>query len=216
MELEQQFLQLSTKFLFLNCGTQIADYRNEINTLLNELNGLNYRAARISDVRSPVRLIESFLNIPVHEDTLVVKACFLIKSLVGRQKIVLPETVTLSLIVWLRKCLERRFYQVACDVLGTLQLLFRRCSDITQLLEIFISNNGILVNVLADPDYRRIEPRTVSSTLLDQCSPSELYLAAVLCLESILICCEPLGVEVLEPYLIVVGNAVLDLIFKAR
>uniref|UniRef100_A0A182XYY6 DUF4042 domain-containing protein n=1 Tax=Anopheles stephensi TaxID=30069 RepID=A0A182XYY6_ANOST len=216
MELEQQFLQLSTKFLFLNCGTQIADYRNEINTLLNELNGLNYRAARISDVRSPVRLIESFLNIPVHEDTLVVKACFLVKSLVGRQKIVLPEAVTLSLIVWLRKCLERRFYQVACDVLGTLQLLFRRCSDITQLLDFFISNNGILVNVLADPDYRRVEPRTVSSTLLDQCSPSELYLAAVLCLESILICCEPLGVEVLEPYLITVGNAVLDLLYKAR
>ncbi|XP_050073590.1 HEAT repeat-containing protein 6 [Anopheles maculipalpis] len=216
MELEQQFLQLSTKFLFLNCGTQIADYRNEINTLLNELNGLNYRAARISDLRSPVRLIESFLNIPVYEDTLIVKACFLVKSLVGRQKIVLPEPVTLSLIVWLRKCLERRFYQVACDVLGTLQLLFRRCSDITQQLDFFLSNNGILVNVLADPDYRRVEPKTVSSALLDQCSSSELYLAAILCLESILICCEPLGVEVLEPYLITVGNAVLDLIFKAR
>uniref|UniRef100_A0A182WJ62 HEAT repeat-containing protein 6 n=1 Tax=Anopheles minimus TaxID=112268 RepID=A0A182WJ62_9DIPT len=216
MELEQEFLQLSTKFLFLNCGTQIADYRNEINTLLNELNGLNYRGARISDVRSPVRLVESFVNIPVHEDTLVVKACFLIKSLVGRQKIVLPEPVALGLIVWLRKCLERRFYQVACDVLGTLQLLFCRCSDITQLLDFFISNNGVLVNVLADPDFRRVEPRTVSTALLDQCSSSELYVAAVLCLESILLCCEPLGVEVLEPYLTIVGNAVLDLIFKTR
>uniref|UniRef100_A0A182RSQ4 HEAT repeat-containing protein 6 n=1 Tax=Anopheles funestus TaxID=62324 RepID=A0A182RSQ4_ANOFN len=216
MELEQEFLQLSTKFLFLNCGSQIADYRNEINTLLNELNGLNYRGARIGDVRSPVRLIESFVNIPVHEDTLVVKACFLIKSLVGRQKILLPESTTLALIAWLRKCLERRFYQVACDVLGTLQLLFCRCSDITQLLDFFISNNGILVNVLADPDYRKVEPRTVSSALLDQCSSSELYLAAVLCLESILVCCEPLAVEILEPYLAIVGNALLDLIFKVR
>uniref|UniRef100_A0A182MKC1 HEAT repeat-containing protein 6 n=1 Tax=Anopheles culicifacies TaxID=139723 RepID=A0A182MKC1_9DIPT len=216
MELEQEFLQLSTKFLFLNCGSQIADYRNEINTLLNELNGLNYRGARISDVRSPVRLVESFVNIPVHEDTLVVKACFLIKSLVGRQKIALPEPVALGLIVWLRKCLERRFYQVACDVLGTLQLLFCRCSDITQLFDFFISNNGILVNVLADPDFRRVEPRNVSSALLDQCSSSELYVAAVLCLEAILLCCEPLAVEVLETYLTIVGNAVLDLVFKAR
>nr|XP_040222716.2 HEAT repeat-containing protein 6 [Anopheles coluzzii] len=216
MELEQAFVQLSTKFLFLNGGSQIADYRNEINTLLNELNGLNYRAARIGDVRSPVRLMESFVNIPPHEDTLVVKACFLIKSLVGRQKIVLPEPAALGLIVWLRKCLERRFYQVACEALGTMQLLFRRCSDISKLLDFFISNNGILVNVLADPDYRRVEPKTVSSTLVDQCSTSELYLAALLCLESILICSEPLGAEVLEPYLPVVGNAVLDLIFKVR
>ncbi|XP_052899579.1 HEAT repeat-containing protein 6 [Anopheles moucheti] len=216
MDLEQEFLQLSTKFLFLNCGSQIADYRNEINTLLNELNGLNYRGARISDVRSPIRLIESFVNIPAHEDTLVVKACYLIKSLVGRQKIVLPEPVSLALIVWLRKCLERRFYQLACDVLGTLQLLFCRCSDITPLLDVFISTNGILINVLADPDYRRVESRAVSSALLDQCSSSELYLAAVLCLESILVCCEPLGVEVLEPYLTTVGNAVLDLMFKTR
>ena len=70
--------------------------------------------------------------------------------------------------------------------------------------------------MLTDPDYRRVEPKTVSSTLVDQCSTSELYLAALLCLESILICSEPLGAEVLEPYLPVVGNAVLDLIFKAR
>uniref|UniRef100_A0A182PQC7 HEAT repeat-containing protein 6 n=1 Tax=Anopheles epiroticus TaxID=199890 RepID=A0A182PQC7_9DIPT len=216
MELEQEFLQLSTKFLFLNCGSQIADYRNEINTLLNELNGLNYRAARIGDARSPVRLMESFVNIPPHEDTLVVKACFLIKSLVGRQKIVVPEPVALELIGWLRKCLERRFYQVACEVLGTMQLLFRRCSDTSTLLDFFISNNGILVNVLADPDYRRVEPKTNSSCLVDQCSSSELYLAALLCLESFLICSESLSLEVLELYLPVVGNAVLDLIFKAR
>uniref|UniRef100_A0A182K443 HEAT repeat-containing protein 6 n=1 Tax=Anopheles christyi TaxID=43041 RepID=A0A182K443_9DIPT len=216
MELEQAFLQLSTKFLFLHGGSQIADYRNEINTLLNELNGLNYRAARISDVRSPVRLMESFVNIPPHEDTLVVKACFLIKSLVGRQKIVLPEPTAHSLIVWLRKCLERRFYQVACEALGTMQLLFCRCNDISQLLEFFISNNGILVNVLADPDYRRVEPKTITSTLVDQCSSSELYLAVLLCLESILMCSEPFGAEVFETYLPVVGNAVLDLIFKAR
>lgn len=139
MELEQAFVQLSTKFLFLNGGSQIADYRNEINTLLNELNGLNYRAARIGDVRSPVRLMESFVNIPPHEDTLVVKACFLIKSLVGRQKIVLPEPATLGLIVWLRKCLERRFYQVACEALGTMQLLFRRCSDISKVRKVFVN-----------------------------------------------------------------------------
>uniref|UniRef100_A0A182Q6Z2 HEAT repeat-containing protein 6 n=1 Tax=Anopheles farauti TaxID=69004 RepID=A0A182Q6Z2_9DIPT len=216
MELEQRFLQLSTKFLFLNCGSQIADYRNEINTLLNELNGLNYRSGRIGDVRSPVRLVESFVNIPPHEDTLVVKSCFLIKSLVGRQKIILPEAVTHGLIAWLRKCLERRFYQVACEVLGTMQLLLRRCSDIAQFYEFFISNNGILVNVLADPNYRRVERRSTTADQLDHCSSSELYLAALQCLESILVASEPSGSEPLEPHLELVGNAVLDLAFKAR
>ncbi|XP_058125847.1 HEAT repeat-containing protein 6 [Anopheles ziemanni] len=215
MELEKEFLQLSTKFMFLNCGTQLADYRNEINTLLNELNGLNYRAARISDVRAPVRLVESFVNIPPQEDTLVVKACFLIKSLVSRQKILFPEAVVQGVLEWLRKCLERRFYQVASEVLTTMPLLFRQCKNLAQFYDFFISNNGILINILADPDYRRVERRQPSTTCLDHCNTSELYAAALLSIESMLVCSE-MTPETLEPYLPTVGNAVLDLIFKIR
>ncbi|XP_053673050.1 HEAT repeat-containing protein 6 [Anopheles nili] len=215
MELEQEFLQLSTKFLFLNCGSQLADYRNEINTLLNELNGLNYRAARITDVRSPVRLVESFVNIPPHEDTLVVKACFLVKSLVIRQKLVLPDGAARSMIAWLRKCLERRFYQVASEVLGTMQLLLRQCYEISPFLDFLISNNGILINVLVDPDYRRIEQKSPSIDNLEHCSTNELYLSSLLCLESILIRSES-SCEEVEPYLVLMGNAVLDLLFKVR
>uniref|UniRef100_A0AAG5D991 HEAT repeat-containing protein 6 n=1 Tax=Anopheles atroparvus TaxID=41427 RepID=A0AAG5D991_ANOAO len=215
MELEQEFLQLSTKFLFLNCGTQLADYRNEINTLLNELNGLNYRAARISDARAPVRLVESFVNIPPQEDTLVVKACFLVKSLVSRQKILLPESVVQNVLDWLRKCLERCFYQVATEVLNTMTLLFRQCKSITQFYDFFISTNGILINILADTNYRRVERRQQSSVRLDHCNTSELYLASLLSIESILVCSE-MAAEDVEPFLPSVGNAVLDLIFKVH
>lgn len=51
MELEPQFISLSTKFLFINYGGQFSDYRNELNTLLNELNSLDYKNQQITDVK---------------------------------------------------------------------------------------------------------------------------------------------------------------------
>ncbi|XP_058066119.1 HEAT repeat-containing protein 6 [Anopheles bellator] len=214
MEAEQKFLQLSTKFLFLNsAGTQSADYQQEINTLLNELNGLNYRGFRLSDGRAPVLVIESMVNIPPQEDTLVVKACFLTKCLVQRQQVVLSETVVNRLIGWLRVCLERCFYQVACEVLETMQLVLRQCSDVSKFYEFLISTNGILVNVLMDPNYRQQQQSASKQT--DQCSSSELYLAALLCIESVLKCSENAG-EAFAPYLRVVGDAVVNLMFKIR
>lgn len=63
MDLEAQFLSLSTKFLFINCGGQSNEYRNELNTLLNELNGLDYKNQQISDVRvSFVKKIQQLVN----------------------------------------------------------------------------------------------------------------------------------------------------------
>lgn len=48
-------MSLSTKFLFINCGGQSSEYRNELNTLLNELNGLDYKNQQIADVRVSIR-----------------------------------------------------------------------------------------------------------------------------------------------------------------
>uniref|UniRef100_A0A2M4CGA3 HEAT repeat-containing protein 6 n=1 Tax=Anopheles darlingi TaxID=43151 RepID=A0A2M4CGA3_ANODA len=179
---EQRFVQLCTKFLFLNGGTQQPSsqgYRNEINTLLNELNGLNYGAIRICDVRAVVRLLESLVNIPPAEDSLVVKACFLLKTLVQRQRIVLPESLAHSLISWLRKCLEQCFYQVAYEVLGTMQIILRQAGNVSQFYDFLISSNGVLVNVLIDPDYRRSgskQPSQQEQQQVDQCSRSDAVL----------------------------------------
>lgn len=44
--LESEFLSLSTKFLFVNCNEPNT---TELNTLLNELNGLDYKNQQIVD-----------------------------------------------------------------------------------------------------------------------------------------------------------------------
>ncbi|KXJ81451.1 hypothetical protein RP20_CCG019819 [Aedes albopictus] len=211
MDLEAQFLSLSTKFLFINCGGQSSEYRNELNTLLNELNGLDYKNQQISDVRAPIRLVESFVNIPTSEDTLIVKACYLTKTLVSRQKITLPPNVAAVQISWLLKCLERCFYQVICEVLGTLQILMKHCREhVGMFAEFLVGSGGVLVNLLADPDYRRVE----RGRTYDQSSPGEIYLATVLCLEAFLVSAE--GNDAMEKYLPGIGDSIVSLAFRVK
>ncbi|XP_038119587.1 HEAT repeat-containing protein 6 [Culex quinquefasciatus] len=211
MELEPQFISLSTKFLFINYGGQFSDYRNELNTLLNELNSLDYKNQQITDVKAPIRLIESFVNIPTAEDTLIVKACCLVKTLVNRQKITLPGNVAVLVISWLLKCLDRCFYQVVCEVLGTVQLLLRHCGDhVGVFADVLVGGNGVLVCLLGDPDYKRIE----RGGNCDRSSSGEIYLAAVTCLEGMLVACEEGGL--LEKQLPLIGDAVLGLAFRVK
>ncbi|XP_055530262.1 HEAT repeat-containing protein 6 [Wyeomyia smithii] len=211
MELESHFLSLSTKFLFINCGDQFNDYRNELNTLLNELNGLDYKSQQIGDVRAPIRLVESFVNIPTSEDTLIVKACCLIKTLIVRQNITVPVNVAIALIGWLLKCLERCFYQVVCDVLGSLQLLVKHCAENLSLFsECLVSNNGVLISLLADPNYRRLD----RGSSYDSSSAGEMYLATMLCLEAILTATE--GSADAEKYFPLIGDSILSVTFRIR
>ncbi|XP_055629394.1 HEAT repeat-containing protein 6 [Toxorhynchites rutilus septentrionalis] len=211
MELEQQFVSLSTKFLFFNCGSQFSDYRNELNTLLNELNGLDYKNQQITDTRAPIRLAESLVNIPTNEDTLIVKACCLLRTLVYKQKIVLPPKVAKQQVGWLLQCLERCFYEVLCEVLGTLQFLLKQCADDIELFhDSLVSQNGVLINLLIDPDYRKVDRNCV----YDSCSPGEIYLAALLCLEAFLNASE--GSASVEKYFASIGDSVLSLVFRLK
>ncbi|XP_058462636.1 HEAT repeat-containing protein 6 [Malaya genurostris] len=211
MELETNFLSLSTKFLFINCGGHFNDYRNELNILLNELNGLDYKSQQISDTRAPIRLVESFVNIPSNEETLIIKACCLIKTLVNRQGIVVPANVAFAQIDWLFKCLERSFYQVVCDVLKTLQILVSYCSEhIVAFGEYLLSSNGVLTNLLADPNYRRVK----TENEYDSCSPGEIYFATVLCLEALLEASKD-TVE-FEKYIPLIGDSVLSIAFRLK
>ncbi|XP_062552864.1 HEAT repeat-containing protein 6 [Armigeres subalbatus] len=211
MDLEAQFLSLSTKFLFINCGGQSNEYRNELNTLLNELNGLDYKNQQISDVRAPIRLVESFVNIPTNEDTLIVKACCLTKTLISRQKITVPPNVATVQISWLLKCLDRCFYQVICDVLGTLQILIKHCGEhVTMFAEFLVSSNGVLVNLLADPDYRKVERERA----YDRSSPGEIYVATIMCVEAFLVSSE--GNATMEKYLSGIGDSIVSLTFRIK
>ncbi|XP_055605953.1 HEAT repeat-containing protein 6 [Uranotaenia lowii] len=211
MDLDSQFLSLSTKFLFINCGSQSGENRFELNTLLNELNGLDYRNQKISDLRAPIRLVESLVNIPTNEDTLIVKACCLIKTLVNKQKIVLPPNVAAAQINWLYRCLDRCFYQVISEALGTLQVLWKFSGEhISLFSDLLLSNNGVLINLLADPFYRQVD----RGPNFDCCSAGEIYLAAILCLEALLVAYEEN--ELLEKYYPLVGDSIISLMFRIK
>lgn len=156
-------------------------------------------------------MVESFVNIPTNEDTLIVKACCLTKTLISRQKIIIPVNVATVHIGWLLKCLERCFYQVICEVLATLQALLKHCGEHVGLfMDFLVSSNGVLVNLLADPDYRKVD----RSRTYDISSPGEIYLASMLCLEAFLVATE--GNPVAEKYLPVIGDAIVSLTFRVR
>lgn len=117
--LEEQFSCLSIKFIFV-----VADGGSELNSLLNELNGLDFKSRQISNPVI-VQFVESLPKIPsTSEPNVIVKACHLVKQLVSKQKIVLPEHVSSKVVAWILRCCETKsinvFYCEAVDVLTTL------------------------------------------------------------------------------------------------
>lgn len=116
--LEDQFNCLSMKFIF------VVEDGTGLNDLLNELNGLDFKNHQIS-APSIVQFIQSLPKIPISSDpNVIVKVCHLIKQLMSKQKISLPENVSNKIIFWILRCCETKsvnvFYSEAVDVLTAL------------------------------------------------------------------------------------------------
>lgn len=155
--------------------------------------------------------MESLVNIPTNEDTLIVKACCLLRTLVYKQKITLPSKVAVLQVKWLLQCLERCFYEVVCEVLSTLAILLKQCAEnIDMFTDTLVSHNGVLINLLIDPDYRRVDRNSV----YDSCSPGEIYLAVLLCLETFLNASEES--RTMEKYFTTIGDSILSLVFRLK
>jgi hypothetical protein len=120
--LEDQFNCLSIKFIFV-CENQI-----ELSELLNELNGLDYKNQKISNFNSILQFVESLTGkIRINSDAnIIVKACHLIKQLVNKQKILLPEHISSKLVQWILKCCETKNLDLFfCEAFDVLSLLFK-------------------------------------------------------------------------------------------
>ena len=114
----------TTKFLFHSCNDEKNKINmSDINTLLNDLNSLNYLQGKFVDKKTAARLIESFININTQEETLIVKSCCLLTVLMNKQKI--------QLIEWQLKCLNFNFAATACAILMSMLL----CLGITRVSE---------------------------------------------------------------------------------
>lgn len=120
--LEDHFNCLSIKFIFV-CEDQL-----EVNTLLSELNGLDYKNQKIRNSNSIFQFVESLTaKICVNsEPNVIVKACHLIKQLINKQKILLPVNVSEKVVQWLLKCCETKSLDLFfCEAVDVLSLLFK-------------------------------------------------------------------------------------------
>ena len=119
--LEDQFNCLSIKFLF------VCENGSELNALLSELNGLDYKQQQISNSNSIVQFVDSLQKISVTSDpNIIVKACHLIKQLINKQKILLPENVSSKVIQWILKCCDTKSLNLFfCEAFDVLTILFK-------------------------------------------------------------------------------------------
>lgn len=119
--LEDQFNCLSIKFIF------VCENKGELNSLLSELNGLDYRQQQISNSKSIVQFVDSLPKISVTADAnIIVKSCHLIKQLINKQKILLPESVSNKVIQWILKSCDTKSLDVFfCEAVDVLTILFK-------------------------------------------------------------------------------------------
>lgn len=119
--LEEQFNGLSIKFIF------VFEDVSELNSLLSDLNGLDYNSQQISNPKTIFQFVDSLPKIPVTSDpNIIAKACHLVKQLITKQKIVLPDNVSAKVIHWILKCCDTKsldlFY---CEAIDALSILFK-------------------------------------------------------------------------------------------
>lgn len=120
--MEEQFNCLSIKFIF------VCEDLNELNSLLSELNGLDYKNQKIQQVNSIFQFIESMTGkIKVSSDAnIIAKACHLIKQLLNKQKVSLPEQISIKVVQWIVRCCETKSLDLFfCEAVDVLTLLFK-------------------------------------------------------------------------------------------
>jgi hypothetical protein len=121
ISLEDQFNCLSMKFIF------VCEDGSELNSLLSELNGLDYKNQQIANNKSVVQFIESLPKVsPASDPNIIVKTCHLVKQLISKQKILLPENVSSKIIMWVLKCCDQKSLDLFfCEAFDALTLLFK-------------------------------------------------------------------------------------------
>lgn len=132
MNLEEEFGNLSIKFLF------VYENSSELNSLLNDLNSLDYKSQQITNTKTILQFIDSLPKIPTTADTnIIIKSCHLIKQLVIKQKVSLPEQISNRIINWVVHILCRSSSTFICEALEVLSLLLRKNVRAAQAVSLF-------------------------------------------------------------------------------
>lgn len=136
--MELEWNNLTIKYFF------VSENPIELNALLNDFNSLDYKYQQISNTASIVQLIESLSKINTNSDSNIkIKAFHLIKQLISKQKVILPEAVSNKIIKWIIQCNKSNSNEIfACEALDVLALLFKKNS--AAVLQ--VSSNFLLKN----------------------------------------------------------------------
>ncbi|KAJ9596933.1 hypothetical protein L9F63_012058 [Diploptera punctata] len=180
-ENRRKFLNLSSKFTNLVHGRSEGD-RQQINTLFDDLNSLDFKTSIVSNADRAVLVINQCCSIVPPNDTfLVAKGCQLISNLISKQHVKV-EGKTLSLAVgWCVQSLKH------CADVAILDILYA--------LEALLRGNGIYVE---EQIHQLLGPNGAFNSLLDQglvkstggekvtlASPWDIQLMIVRCVESL-------------------------------
>lgn len=177
-----EFSRLTTKFLFLNCNDgKNENTRSELNDLLNDLNSFGYQNPKFVDDKTAVRLIESFTNIGTDEETIIVKACYLLTSLLTKQKVQVPVQTFRPVLQWLLRCLNSDIPDVAGDVLKTMHALLKyHPQHLLEFRESLLAPNGPLMKRLTFDESEKKRKN------YDGSSQEEIAEAAMRCVEALI------------------------------
>ncbi|XP_059614918.1 HEAT repeat-containing protein 6 [Phlebotomus argentipes] len=209
-----EFFDLGTRFLFLNhYDEQNSVSIIELNLVLNELNAICFRHQQIADHKCAVALMGAFPKISASEDTLVVKACCLLVSLVKKQKIRVPPNLANLNIFWLLRCLERNFCAVVCDALKALNVLFLENVNALEIPydKLLSMDKGLLARLLKHP-----EMGNNSDVKYEKNSEEDIFLRALSCVETLFVDYEEADAvtKIPEEYIPKLGDIILTSLYK--
>uniref|UniRef100_A0A1B0CTX9 HEAT repeat-containing protein 6 n=1 Tax=Lutzomyia longipalpis TaxID=7200 RepID=A0A1B0CTX9_LUTLO len=125
----------------------------------------------------------AFPKIPSKEDTLVVKACCLMVSLVKKQNIRIPPHIANANIVWLLRCLEGNFHAVIHEAVKAFSaLLLNNVNTLEIPYERFFSGDrGLFTKLLKNPKI--VNNPDVK---YEKNSEEEIFLSTLTCVDTIL------------------------------
>ncbi|CRL02980.1 CLUMA_CG016347, isoform A [Clunio marinus] len=209
--LDDQFNCLAIKFIF------VCESSSELNSLLIDLNGLDYKSQRIQNTDSIVQFLDSIPKISVKSDpNIIVKTCHLIKQLINKQKIFLPEQVSSKVIQWILNCCDQKSCNLFfCEAIDALSVLFKINSyAAVQHSSKLLSTNGILMKFIS-----KNSTENAQKSFVHENTPQELYKSTLGCLEAILMCLTENDEEVdgmSNEHVQLIGKSIINLMFALR
>ncbi|KAG5678450.1 hypothetical protein PVAND_008122 [Polypedilum vanderplanki] len=209
MDLEKEFIDLSIKFLF------VCEDNNELNLLLNDLNSLDYRFQKISNQNVILQFIESLTKIQTTSgNNVIVKTCNLLKQLLNKQKISLPEPLSNKIINWIIKTQSNKSSDIfVCEALDVLALLFKNNHRAALMnLDMMLANDGVLVCHL-----KMAISNQQQTIIVHDYTPQEIYRSILSCIESILMHLEEENdFEISYEYIDSIGKILIKFIYNFK